>query len=306
LIAVANQGRAAAGRAPLSSALQAIYGLAAADFHDITVGSNGYKAGVGYDAVTGRGSPIVSLVVRDLVAYGTTTTAPASTVSTPAAPASTTGRMVKAVEMPTDSLATWSQMPSAEKAAIAAASHGFGGVPVSRAAYEPITVSLATASRTSLSRDVVDSSGRGVSAIGPQEVDAAMLSVQDKGGENALATSVGKRSNAAGSDESWLDSATDPLAALDRIERLINDCLESSAAFGGKGDERMDDATVDDCLANPDWLGGRPMAGESFSPRSPAQLAAAMLSMGAVGLVVHQNRHGQRSNDDLIDRRTPV
>ena len=63
LIAIANQGRAAAGQAPLNSALQAVYSLAGADFHDVTTGSNGYSAGAGYDAVTGRGSPTSSSAI---------------------------------------------------------------------------------------------------------------------------------------------------------------------------------------------------------------------------------------------------
>jgi hypothetical protein len=37
------------------------------DFHDITIGFNGYYAGPGYDLVTGRGSPIAFNVVRDLM-----------------------------------------------------------------------------------------------------------------------------------------------------------------------------------------------------------------------------------------------
>src|SRR5439155_7336564 len=85
------QGRGANGRASLSSGLQAIYSLAAADFHDITTGSNGYKAGVGYDAVTGRGSPIANLVVHDLVAYGATTTAAAHIAPSTSTAGSTSG-----------------------------------------------------------------------------------------------------------------------------------------------------------------------------------------------------------------------
>ncbi len=73
LVALANQGRAAAGRGALGNTLQALYSLSSADFHDVTIGNNGYSAGIGYDAVTGRGSPIANLVVRDLINYGATT-----------------------------------------------------------------------------------------------------------------------------------------------------------------------------------------------------------------------------------------
>ncbi len=73
LIAIADQGRAAAGESALSSTtlLPAIYQLPAADFHDITSGTSdgspSYSAGPGYDLVTGRGSPIANLVVAGLV-----------------------------------------------------------------------------------------------------------------------------------------------------------------------------------------------------------------------------------------------
>ena len=87
--------------APLSTALQAVYSLAAGDFHDITIGSNGYRAGTGYDAVTGRGSPFANAVIRDLVAFGaaTTTASTHSTTPPPAAGPTSGPRMQKADEM---------------------------------------------------------------------------------------------------------------------------------------------------------------------------------------------------------------
>jgi len=80
IIALADQGRALEALPALNGpgqTLPALYGLYtnpttyAADFHDITVGSNGlYNAGPGYDLVTGIGSPIVNKLVPDLVDYG--------------------------------------------------------------------------------------------------------------------------------------------------------------------------------------------------------------------------------------------
>jgi hypothetical protein len=71
LVAIANQGRRSAGLPALSGAatLSAIYSAQANDdFRDTVSGSNrGYRAGAGYDLVTGRGSPIASRVVADLV-----------------------------------------------------------------------------------------------------------------------------------------------------------------------------------------------------------------------------------------------
>ncbi|MGN6369261.1 MAG: hypothetical protein ACTHN5_13450 [Phycisphaerae bacterium] len=80
LVAVADQGRALAGQATLSSqqTLADIYAAPASDFHDITSGSNGYSAGPGYDLVTGRGTPIASSIIPYFVggtSSGTTTTA---------------------------------------------------------------------------------------------------------------------------------------------------------------------------------------------------------------------------------------
>jgi hypothetical protein len=69
LLAIANQGRALAHKASLlnQQAMGTLYALPEADFHDITVGNNGFPAKVGYDLVTGRGSPKANLVVAGLV-----------------------------------------------------------------------------------------------------------------------------------------------------------------------------------------------------------------------------------------------
>jgi len=63
LVALADQQRTS----PLSTlqVLTALYHHPA-DFHDITWGNNGYQAGPGYDLVTGLGSPIANLIVKDL------------------------------------------------------------------------------------------------------------------------------------------------------------------------------------------------------------------------------------------------
>ena len=54
--------------------LPALYSLPVADFHDITVGPNGYYAAPGgYDEVTGLGTPVANLLVPALAGYSTTT-----------------------------------------------------------------------------------------------------------------------------------------------------------------------------------------------------------------------------------------
>ena len=64
LVAIADQGRALAGKDPLdgvSQTLPMLYSLPSSDFHDVTSGTSvgvpRYSAGPGYDFVTGRGTP---------------------------------------------------------------------------------------------------------------------------------------------------------------------------------------------------------------------------------------------------------
>ncbi len=75
LIAVADQGRALQGNSSLdgpTQTLPALYGAAktnySANFNDITTGSNGFRAGRGYDLVTGLGSPHAPGLVATLMA----------------------------------------------------------------------------------------------------------------------------------------------------------------------------------------------------------------------------------------------
>jgi hypothetical protein len=73
LIAIADQGRVAAGGTTLdgpSQTLPALYSLPTGDFHDITSGGNGtYNAGPGYDLVSGLGAPEANVLVSDLASY---------------------------------------------------------------------------------------------------------------------------------------------------------------------------------------------------------------------------------------------
>ncbi|MGO9921838.1 MAG: S8 family serine peptidase, partial [Isosphaeraceae bacterium] len=74
LVALVNQGRAAAGESTLNStsptdAQQALYMLPQSDYNAITSGNNGYTASAGYNLVTGLGTPVANLLVADLIAY---------------------------------------------------------------------------------------------------------------------------------------------------------------------------------------------------------------------------------------------
>ncbi len=68
MMAIVDQGRAAAGLTPLGSVqtLTALYDTPLYDFHDVTVGYNGYDAGPGYDLVTGIGAPVGNQLLFDL------------------------------------------------------------------------------------------------------------------------------------------------------------------------------------------------------------------------------------------------
>jgi subtilase family serine protease len=69
LIAIADEARAADNESSLDGPTQTLpdlYKLPSNDYHDITQGNDGYPAGVGYDFVTGLGTPVASRVVGDL------------------------------------------------------------------------------------------------------------------------------------------------------------------------------------------------------------------------------------------------
>jgi subtilase family serine protease len=93
LVVIANQQRAAVGLPTLdgpSQVLPGLYALAGANYsayyHDVTTGGNGkYSAGVGYDLVTGLGTPKADALVPALAAL----TGSGANLVLPAAPTST-------------------------------------------------------------------------------------------------------------------------------------------------------------------------------------------------------------------------
>ena len=101
LIAIADQGRAASGQPAINSTspqeVMSVLYKNPGDFHDITVGTSigqpHYSAGIGYDYVTGLGSPIANLVVGSFV--GTSTTAPPDTLVLAATTDRDGGRLVQ-------------------------------------------------------------------------------------------------------------------------------------------------------------------------------------------------------------------
>jgi hypothetical protein len=73
MVAIADQGRALAGKTSLANAQSALYSLSKSDFHDVTSGSDGQKATAGYDLASGLGTPLANLVIRDLVSFSGST-----------------------------------------------------------------------------------------------------------------------------------------------------------------------------------------------------------------------------------------
>lgn len=106
LVAIADQGRAAAKLTSLNGASQtltALYAAPSSDFRDITSGSTQFQsASAGYDLATGLGTPVANQVISYLASYGgSTTTTKQTAVTTP------TG--VKATVNPDNSVVlTWS------------------------------------------------------------------------------------------------------------------------------------------------------------------------------------------------------
>jgi subtilase family serine protease len=79
LVAIADQGRSLEGLPALQTSTGVnqtdtrLYQLSKANFHDITTGSNGHSAVVGYDEATGIGTPIANVLVPDLAGAASVT-----------------------------------------------------------------------------------------------------------------------------------------------------------------------------------------------------------------------------------------
>jgi hypothetical protein len=105
LLAIANQGRAINHLPTLGNAAQAVYTLPSSMFHDVTVGSNGYPAGPGYDFATGLGTPVANRVVPALAQVRASTPAlptpkPKSTSTTTPPSAAATLALASSVTTP--------------------------------------------------------------------------------------------------------------------------------------------------------------------------------------------------------------
>jgi hypothetical protein len=115
LIAIADQGRALAGKAPLSNAQSILYSLPSSDFHDVTTGgSKGLQAAAGYDLVSGLGSPIANLVIADLIAFNGLTALSLTVAGAAIAPNSVVGTRLEIAASESDARAGAPSISSAE------------------------------------------------------------------------------------------------------------------------------------------------------------------------------------------------
>jgi subtilase family serine protease len=96
LAAVTDQGLAASGKSTLTTSqlLTDLYSLPSTDFNDITSGFNGYNAGVGYDLVTGLGTPKANLLVSGILGASGVKTSTATTSSTSTSKQATSSSVV--------------------------------------------------------------------------------------------------------------------------------------------------------------------------------------------------------------------
>ncbi len=101
IIAIADQGRSLRSRGSLDGPTQTLpilYRLPRRDFHEITVGNNGFPARRGYNLVTGLGTPYVNRVVAGLTSNDRVYRAPriGKPLRPPASYFATTPRVLRA------------------------------------------------------------------------------------------------------------------------------------------------------------------------------------------------------------------
>ena len=163
LVAITDQGLAAAGKSSLSTTqvLTNLYSLPGSDFNDITTGSNGYSATPGYDLVTGLGTPKANLVVSGvLAANGVTANSPTSTPTPTATPTPTptpTPTSTPTHHTTTHKADNTRARKADQDSSTTAASTGAGGSSTQSASNNPVTNASASTGITVLASSVTTS-----------------------------------------------------------------------------------------------------------------------------------------------------
>ncbi len=187
LVAIADQGLAAAGKGTLSTTQLSteLYNLPSTDFHDITSGFNGYSATPGYDLVTGLGSPKANMVVSGiLAANGVSTGVVKSTAIVIVTVVSSTHEYIVSVGPTSGPGATASSVGASSTASIGAAPAASG--PATS------TVSITTTAGAAASTgQATASSSSGTSSSSPSAL-AAQATALAASASPASSTAVGQ------------------------------------------------------------------------------------------------------------------
>ncbi len=279
-----------------------LYGLSSSDFHDVTSGSNGNAARTGYDMVTGRGTPIASAVVRDLVANATTSTTGQSP-TTPSTPTQTTTTVYEwvywhhrwwlvAVTQPAatrNAIDSDSMNSGMQQVATAVAS---GATPSTSEATSGVAINSSAAAGASLQWAMTasgadagspamitmyPSGGRSPRTTVGNPTDAALGSAAEKGGPDTSAPGPSEATACPG-DDSATEGLEVPVGANWQVTRSLAEMTP-----------RLPELAVDACFGGDAWAA--PLE-ESISKIADVLAASREFDLAgiAVALVLGVNR----------------
>jgi hypothetical protein len=281
LIALVNQGRAAAGETTLNSSgptetQQALYGLPQADYNVISSGNNGYSADPGYNLVTGLGTPVAGSLVPDMVAYsGPGTTYPGPTVG-PLQDATLTGSGVDGVSDVSnvfsvfDAMVPTMDVGAARNAAPRAHTSGRTSpghdLPVPLAPVETVQQAIIDATPTSTATPVSTSIAASV-APSPEVAAVAMMPLADVLAAHDAAFAGWTTSGSASPGRIAIrgNGATGPagsartVAAFGRARNAVIQAMPLASAMKGLGTTRSFLFADDENGSSPDSHPGRPI-----------------------------------------------
>ena len=212
LVAITDQGLAAAGKSTLSSnqLLTQLYSLPSSDYHDVTKGSNGYSASTGYDLVTGLGSPKANLVVAGLLSANgvssTSSTSLKSTVVSTASPSRTTSsHHLVTIASPTNTSISGSAIATVASASVTTPVQ-VGALPATPAVSTQSGVSSGQAQPTASVAAAVSLGSSGTSAAAPgqgylSQVSLVAASANEDPSLTSIIDAVQPSDSAARSDE---------------------------------------------------------------------------------------------------------
>lgn len=199
LIAMADQGRAAAGEAAISNAPAAIYGLPSTDFHSPAAMTAGSATGIGstlasnYSPQVGLGSPVANLVVADLINSGAVDGTPASGTSNVATVSGTIDGPVNTLGNPSPPASSRGPATPAGSSLVNAQPYtvilyGTPAGPPSTSAAQP-TVAVTTPSEGATAPLLSPAQSAASSLAGPNSTSTAATTLSPA--ENSLGANLG-------------------------------------------------------------------------------------------------------------------